>query len=73
MVFTIYSGSELGQPVRHTIEAGDIAGNVLVYYEADASVTSVAALVVKGVATCVECNATFSLSSCFTRRGWREN
>ena len=45
---------------------GDIAGNVLVYYEAHASVTSVAALVVKSVATCVECNATFSLSSCFT-------
>ena len=66
MVFTIYSYSELGQPVRHTLEAGDIAGNVLVNYEADASVTSVAALVLKGVATCVECNATFSLLSCFT-------
>ena len=58
---------ELGQPVRHTLEAGDIAGNVLVNYEADASVTSVAALVVKSVATCVECKqATFSLPSCFT-------
>ena len=66
MVFTIYSDSELGQPVRHTLEAGDIAGNVLVNYEANASVTSVAALVVKGVATCVECKATFSLPSCFT-------
>ena len=66
MVFTIYSDSELGQPVRHTLEAGDIAGNVLVNYEADASVTSVAALVVKGVATCVECKATFSIPSCFT-------
>ena len=39
MVFTIYSDSELGQPVRHTLEAGDIAGNVLVNYEADASAT----------------------------------
>ena len=66
MVFTIYPDSELGQPVRHTLEAGDIAGNVLVYYEADASVSSVAALVVKGVATCVGCKATFSLPSCFT-------
>ena len=54
MVFAIYSVSELGQHVRHIIEAGDIAGNVLVYCEAGASVTSVAALVVKGVATCVE-------------------
>ena len=34
---------------------------LLVNYEANASVTSVAALVVKGVATCVECKATFSL------------
>ena len=66
MVFTIYSDSELSQPVRHTLEAVDIAGNVLVNYEADASVTIVAALVVKGVATCVECKATFSLPSCFT-------
>ena len=66
MVFTIYSDSKLDQHVRHTLEASDIGGNVLVYYEAHASVTSVAALVVKGVATCVECNATFSLSSCFT-------
>ena len=49
MIFTIYPDSELDQPVRHTLEAGDIAGNVLVYYEADASVTSVAAFVVKGV------------------------
>ena len=64
MVFTIYSDSELCQSVRHTLEAGDIAGNVLVNYEANASVTSVAALVVKGVATCVECKATFSLPSC---------
>ena len=66
MVFTIYSDSELGQPVRHTLETGDIAGNVLVYYVVDASVTSVAAFVVECVATCVECKATFSLPSCFT-------
>ena len=51
---------------RRTLEAGDIAGNVLVYYEAEASVTSVAALVVKGVTTCVECKATLFLPSCFT-------
>ena len=66
MIFTIYPDSKLGQSIRHTLEAGDISSNVLVYYEADTPVTSVAALVVKGVATCVECKATFSLPSCFT-------
>ena len=66
MIFTIYPASKLGQSIRHTLEEGDIASNVLVYYEADTPVTSVAALVVKGVATCVECKATFSLPSCFT-------
>ena len=66
MVFAIYPDGDLNQPVRHTLEAGDIAGNVLVYYEADTHVTNVAALVVKCVATCVECKATFSLPSCFT-------
>ena len=66
MVFTSYADSELGQPVRHTLESGDITCNVLVCYEADTLVTSVAALVVKGAATCVECKATFSLPSCFT-------
>ena len=40
---------------------------VLVYYEDDASVTSVTAIVVKGVATCVECKAIFSLPPCFTK------
>ena len=64
MVFTIYPDSELGQPVRHTLESGDITCNVLVCYEADTLVTSVAALVVKGVTTCVECKVTFSLPSC---------
>ena len=39
---------------------------LLVCYEADTLVTSVAAHVVKGVATCVECKETFSLPSCFT-------
>ena len=58
------------QPLRHTIEAGDIAGNILVYCEADTPVTSVAALAVRGVATCVECTATFSIHSGFTNEGF---
>ena len=66
MVFTIYPDSKLGQSIIHTIEVGNIAGNVLVYYAADTPVTSVTALVVKCVATCVECTATFSLPSCLT-------
>ena len=61
MIFTIYPDSKLRQFIRHTLEAGDIASNVRVYYEADTPVTSVAALVVTGVATCVEGKATFSL------------
>ena len=64
MVFTIYPDSELGQPVRHTLESGDITCNVLVCYGADTLVTSVAAIVVKCVATCVECKATFCWGSC---------
>ena len=43
-----------------------IGSNDLVYYEANGIVTSVAALAVKCVATCVECKATFSRPSCFT-------
>ena len=31
MVFTIYSDSELGQPVRHTLEAGEIAGPMFLF------------------------------------------
>ena len=58
---------ELCQPAWPTIEAGDIAGNILVYYEADPPVTSVAALVVKGVATCVVCKTIFHFPSCFTK------
>ena len=66
MIFTIYPDGKLGLSIRHTLEAGDIASYVLVYYEANTPVTSVAALVVKCVATCVECKVTFSLPSCLT-------